>query len=155
MAHQQRELERRILPWVWRCYFSHGLICLAFFAWLFFFLLFLCKEREKWALLTKSRGRWGWLALLLLADEWCDVVLLPICRAFLETWALFSGESSLSVYIYFRKRKWKCKRWNGIFKSRLLKRTRGPHGKAGASEGMEQKMIVSFQKLLFFLAQNL
>ena len=105
-----------------------GILCLAFF----FFFLFLCKEREKWALLTKSRGRWGWLALLLLADERCDVVLLPICRAFLETWALFSGESSLSVYIYFRKRKWKCKRWDRIFKSRLLKRTRGPHGKAGA-----------------------
>lgn len=118
------EFEGVIFPMVW-------------FAWhslpgFFFFFLFLCKEREKWALLTKSRGRWGWLALLLLADERCDVVLLPICRAFLETWALFSGESSLSVYIYFRKRKWKCKRWDGIFKSRLLKRTRGPHGKAGA-----------------------
>jgi hypothetical protein len=39
-----------------------------------------------------------------LADAWCDVVSLPICRAFLETWTLFFSESSLLVYIYFKKR---------------------------------------------------
>lgn len=107
------------------------------------------RNEERW-LLTKLRGRWGWLALLLLADAWCDVVLFPICRAFLEIWALFSSESSLSAYIYSKKRECKSQRRKGILRSRFLKKTEDPIEKQWNQKGQSRRRLSAHKNVLSF-----
>lgn len=114
------ELEGVIFPMVW--FVWHSLPGIFFFSF-----SFTRKGRnEEFQLLTKSRGRWGSPGLLLLADKRCDVVPLPICRAFLETWTLFFSESPCQLIYILKERKWKSKGRKGILRSRFLKRTGPP-----------------------------
>lgn len=129
MGHLQQGLERRILPWVWRCYFSHGLICLAFFAWHFF--LFLCKEREKWGVLVadevKRALRLAGFITFGRYTVWCGSTsyLQSLSRNLgsVLQWVLLVG-----LHI-FKKGEWRSKRRKAILKSSFLKRTGNPTGK--------------------------
>lgn len=131
MGRRHRGPERRTWPWVWTCYFSHGLICLAFFAWQFF--LFLCKEREKWGALVADEvkralrragfitfGRWV---------VWCGFTsyLQSLSRNLgsVLPWVLLVG-----LYT-FKRRERKSKRRRGILKANSWREQRTPSASSG------------------------